>query len=204
MRSLNRALPQKLVEERLSSIYGGFVLLKNNYTKISDHATFLCNRQYCPYFNECQNKEWDASVNLVLAGNWNHPNNCMLFCFSKGEFLLQQIFEEFHINYEYQKRFEKLRYKHTLSFDFYLPDYNLCIEFQGSQHSSFESFKNLMYVNGVRLPEEEIKLQYEDALMRDQLKRDFCSKPENPDLFEIPYNVNINSLKKIIKENLNL
>ena len=48
-----------------------------------------------------------------------------------------KILEFLNIKYEEQKTFEGLKYIGKLRFDFYLPDYNLCIEFQGKQHYEF-------------------------------------------------------------------
>ena len=44
------------------------------------------------------------------------------------------ILSDNNILFEREKRFPNLRYKHKLRFDFYLPDNNLCIEYQGQQH----------------------------------------------------------------------
>jgi hypothetical protein len=50
---------------------------------------------------------------------------------SKGEEIVKLHLEEINIKYIRQKYFETLRYVNPLSFDFYLPDYNTCIEFGG-------------------------------------------------------------------------
>ena len=36
--------------------------------------------------------------------------------------------------FESQKRFKDCKDKRQLPFDFYLPSYNVCIEYQGEQH----------------------------------------------------------------------
>jgi len=48
------------------------------------------------------------------------------------------------IEYIKQKRFEKCRNKLPLPFDFYLPNENICIEYDGIQH-----FKPIDYFGGV-------------------------------------------------------
>ena len=56
---------------------------------------------------------------------------------SKGELLLQQILNENKISYEKEKQFKDCVNSQTgypLRFDFYLPDYNCCIEYDGKQH----------------------------------------------------------------------
>ena len=47
---------------------------------------------------------------------------------SSGEQTIQTLLETYKIKYIFQKRFKNCRDIHTLPFDFYLPDYNLCIE----------------------------------------------------------------------------
>lgn len=77
--------------------------------------------------------------------------------------------------------------KKPLPFDFYLPEYNLCIEFQGIQH-----FQPVPYFGG------QEKFGY--YCKHDDIKREWCSKPENPNLLEITYKSDIEAeLVKIIK-----
>jgi len=60
---------------------------------------------------------------------------------SIGECLINEILIDNKIEYITQKTFEGLKYKNKLYFDFYIPTYNLCIEFDGLQHSkSYEWF----------------------------------------------------------------
>ena len=55
-----------------------------------------------------------------------------------------------------------------------MPDYDLCIEYQGEQHFNKTAF----------LKKEE---DFKKAQKRDEIKRDWCSKPGNPNLLEIRY-----------------
>jgi len=60
-----------------------------------------------------------------------------------------------------------------LSFDFYLSDYNMCIEFDGEQH-----FKPVAYFGGDKRHEIQMK--------RDKIKNEYC-KNNNINLIRIPY-----------------
>lgn len=74
------------------------------------------------------------------------------YCFnrSKGEFFVRNYLEINGYHYEIQKRFEGIK---KLSYDFYLPEENIVIEYQGEQHykpvklfggeESFERQKNI-------------------------------------------------------------
>jgi len=84
---------------------------------------------------------------------------------SKGEIMIENFLKEKNINYIKQKKFNDCVYKNKLVFDFYLPDYKTCIEFNGIQH-----YYSLDIFGG------------EDALVlnriRDDIKRNFCSENE--------------------------
>lgn len=59
---------------------------------------------------------------------------------SKGELEVKNWLEKHNIRYEFQKRFKNCKDKHSLPFDFYLPDYNAAIEYQGKQHFEVLNF----------------------------------------------------------------
>lgn len=92
---------------------------------------------------------------------------------SMGERTTQQILEGLNLTFETQKTFENLIDKSYLRFDFYLPNGNTCIEYQGRQH-----YEPIDYFGG-----EE---RFNDQVKKDNLKRQFCKK-NNIKLIEIPY-----------------
>lgn len=53
---------------------------------------------------------------------------------SNGEQLVRKYLKDCHIKFKRQKTFNDLIDKQHLSYDFYLPDYNVLIEYQGGQH----------------------------------------------------------------------
>jgi len=53
---------------------------------------------------------------------------------SKGELRIQSILESLSIKYEREKRFESCKNKVPLPFDFFLPDLNILIEYDGEHH----------------------------------------------------------------------
>lgn len=107
---------------------------------------------------------------------------------SKGENEIRSFLEQNNIKYEQQKTFENCRDKKPLPFDFYLPDYNMCIEYQGEQH-----FRPYCKFGG------EIGLK--KLREHDELKKEFCLKEENPNLLEIKYN-DFKRIKEILTETL--
>ena len=93
---------------------------------------------------------------------------CLL---SKGEDKLQKILDKAQIKYEKQKKFSDCKYKYVLRFDFYLPDYNVCLEYDGIQHFQ---------------PTKFLHDNFEDRKKRDEIKDKYC-KEHNIKLVRIPY-----------------
>jgi len=113
---------------------------------------------------------------------------------SNGEKIIDNFLRNKNIFFIAQKRFQNCRDKKPLPFDFYLPDYNLCIEFQGQQH--FEPyFFTTFYKNY-----NDGKKHFEKQKIRDQIKKEYC-KNNNIELLEIRYNENIEEkLEEKIRE----
>jgi len=106
---------------------------------------------------------------------------------SKGEKIISWFLDKKNINYEEQKRFDGCKNKSHLLFDFYLPDYNICVEFQGVQH-----YKANEHMNGsIGLKKRQIN---------DNIKREFCKKNDIK-LVEIKYS---DKLVPKLKENLDI
>lgn len=106
---------------------------------------------------------------------------------SKGEEAIANYLESRYIKYETQKRFPDCKYKKTLPFDFYLQDFNCCIEFDGAQH-----YKPSKYDRS----SDNLLLRKE----RDRIKDEYCKK-EGMALIRIPY-WEYRNIPKILKENI--
>ena len=104
---------------------------------------------------------------------------------SKGEIKINEILISKKINYCRQKTFEDCKDKSLLFFDFYLPDKNICIEYDGEFH-----YKPIF---------GEINL--ENTLRRDSIKNKYC-KDNNIKLIRIPY-TKFKKIKEILDNFLN-
>jgi len=71
---------------------------------------------------------------------------------SIGERLVEDYLKKNNINYLSEYSFKDCKYKRQLRFDFYLPDYNICIEFDGAQHSNSKT-----HMNGEQLKGQDFK-----------------------------------------------
>lgn len=119
----------------------------------------------------------------------NQKQGCPHCNFSHGELAVEKWLKKYNIKFEDQKTFENCKYKKkgNLEFDFYLSDFNMCIEYDGEQHFKegrfFATNKNL----------KEIKI-------RDQIKNDYCFQ-NGIRLLRIPY-WDFNNIEKILEKNL--
>lgn len=96
---------------------------------------------------------------------------------SKGETVIKSILSINEIFYQTQKTFDNCINPITgskLFFDFYLPDYNCCIEYDGEQHFNAREA-------GYFTSETVKEIQH-----RDRVKEDFCKK-HNIKLIRVPY-----------------
>ena len=106
---------------------------------------------------------------------------------SKGEEYIKNHLEDIKVKYIRQYGFETCRYINKLSFDFYLPELNTCIEFDGIQH-----FKPINDFGG----KKEFKIIQE----RDKCKNKWCIE-NNINLIRIKYD-QIDKIKEILENQL--
>ena len=94
---------------------------------------------------------------------------------SKGEYYVEKILKDNQIKIEPQwERWYRCEY--PMKFDFYLPEKNTCIEYNGKQH-----YEPIKHFGG--------EYAYADQFFRDERKRKFC-KENGIKLVEIPYTEN--------------
>jgi len=105
---------------------------------------------------------------------------------SKGENKIQYFLKKKIINFSRQKKFKDCinpKTNNLLRFDFYLPDYNLLIEYDGEQHYIF---------SGYYTEENFYKIK-----IFDKIKDNYCKK-NNINLLRISYK-NFNNIHEIIE-----
>jgi len=115
-----------------------------------------------------------GKFNQRLNNHIHQANGCPLCSESKGEIEIENILIDKFIKHERQKKFEKCKNNKKLPFDFYLIDYNICIEYDGIQHySPIYGEDNLIKTN-----------------KNDNIKNEFCLN-NNIRLIRIKYDENI-------------
>lgn len=120
------------------------------YKGATHSITFKCNN--------C-NHVFLAAPTDVLS----HNTRCPYCKASSGEQMIINYLDSKGIDYEFQKKFDDLKDSTFLSYDFYIPSFNLLIEYQGEQH-----YHPIKYMGG----EEKFKLQKE----HDRMKAEYAEK----------------------------
>lgn len=97
---------------------------------------------------------------------------------SKGELKVKEFLDIHKINYIQQKTFEDCIDKERLKFDFYLPNNNIAIEYDGQQH--------FMPVDFANKGKEWANNLFQNNVRKDNIKDIYC-KDNNINLIRIPY-----------------
>ena len=169
---------------------GRYDYSKVNYINNSIKVCIICHNHDAPF-------EFMQMPNAHLMGNGcpKCKNNY------KGEIAIRNFLTEYKIEFKEQKRFDDCKDSNTLPFDFYLPQHNLCIEFDGIQH-----FKPIKRSKTMTDEQAEKNLKYTQN--HDNIKTKYC-KNNGIDLLRIRYDENVEEKltqyfqnHKIIKINL--
>jgi len=146
------------------NLYGYSKVVYKGYKK---HVIIICGKH----------GEFKQSPKNHMRGD-GCPN-----CFeSNGERVIRKYLEKKVISFEMQKRFDGCRSilhtKNRLPFDFFLPDLNIVIEYDGKQH--YEPHQ----IRGISL--ERAQLNFERLQINDLIKTKYCLD-NGIKLLRIPY-----------------
>ena len=139
---------------------------KSKYINSKSKITIICKKH--------------GKFELTPDAHINKKVKCKKCSESKGERIISEILELKNIKYIKQKTFEGCVYKSKLKFDFYLSDYNMCIEYDGIQH-----YKPIGFFGGVN----SLKM----TKIRDEIKNNYC-KDNNIQLLRIKYDDDIEEI----------
>lgn len=163
-RSKSQALSQTDFENRIKQTQPN-VLVLSKYKNSNSYIEVKCL---------VHNQMYKQLASSLLAGKCG----CDKCIGSKGERLISKILSERQIKYLAQYSFDNCRNIAPLKYDFYLPDYNCCIEYQGVQH-----YKPVQF-GGISI--ENAQKKFDEATLRDRIKVEYCAK-NNIKLLCIPY-----------------
>jgi hypothetical protein len=146
-----------------------------SFTTVCEKVKIICK----------QHGEFYQNVNKHLSGQ-----GCPKCSISSiGEEYVKLYLERENIKYIPQHGFDTCRYINKLNFDFYLPEYNTCIEFDGIQH--FRPVKDFGGEKG-----------FIDGKKRDECKNKWCME-NNVNLIRIKYD-QISEISEILNSELQI
>jgi len=140
-----------------------YIYTKTNYKKSYENVIIIC-----PVHGEFQQ---------TPSNHTNNKQGCPHCKTSKGENEVKNLLIVNNIDFKQQYKFKDCKYKLPLPFDFYLPDRNICVEYDGEQH-----FRAAKLFGGEKA--------FESCKIKDQIKTDYCLKNNIP-LIRIRYDENI-------------
>jgi very-short-patch-repair endonuclease len=112
---------------------------------------------------------WFTTYNNFI----NHNRSCPKCNESKGEKIINDYLKSNNIVFIREYKFKECKNVFALPFDFYLPEQNICIEYDGEQH-----FKVNERYGGIK--------EFEKRILNDDIKNKFCEN-NNIKLIRIPY-----------------
>lgn len=166
--------------ESVFNSYGVTLINKDEYLKWEMKNL----RAICP---EC-GKEFLTSFGAFVK----HNGQCCPECSaseSRGEREIRHVLESNHLNFKQEYSFVDCRDRNPLPFDFYLPDYNILIEYQGVQH--YEIIERFGGLEGFTLRQHHDQIKSEYCLLNDII------------LITIPY-WEFNNIAQILNQELSL
>lgn len=145
-------------------------IINPNIEIISEYTTSDC-KVSCKCLTG--NHIWETTPHALLEGH-----GCPKCRMSKGEVKISHILNELNIDYISQYTFKDCKDINVLRYDFYLPECNTCIEYDGIQH-----FKPTDFGSG---DQEKIQEEFKQTIYRDGIKTQYCID-NNIELIRIPY-----------------
>jgi len=166
----------------------------NRLKEINKDITVLSEYQYA---NEKVKCSCNNCGHVWYATPYNLLNNhgCPRCTVSKGEKRISDFLSENNIHYESPKKYQGLNGVKggLLSYDFYLNQYNLLIEFQGKQHASPVNFTG----RGMEDAKQRLIVQNE----HDKRKREYAEQ-NGINLLEIWY-YDFENIESLLREEIN-
>ena len=163
-------LNYEYIKEYIESLR--YKLLSTEYINARTNILVQCPNGHNPYF--------------VTFDRFRRGDRCPYCNESKGEKEIREKLNKYNINFKPQHRFDNCKWYKTLPFDFYLPQYNICIEYDGEFH-----YKMIMGYD-----------EFINQKIRDTIKTVYC-KENNIKLIRIPY-WEFNNIENILIKELNL
>ena len=193
----------KPIETSLNKIINSNVKCKDciKEENINKMILYLNSTQY--RFNKvikyCESDYMKSTIEIICPKDETHVYTVRFSSFkyegkrcphcgmTYGEHEVANILKRYNIKYKFQYKYKDCRFINPLPFDFYLPDYNILIEYDGEQH-----YKPIDLFGG----EENFKYTKQN----DNIKNKYCND-NNIKLIRIPY-WDFNNIEEILNKEL--
>lgn len=138
---------QLIQEKCITKNYTFISFVEGGYKNVDSRILVRCNKH---------KHEWSVKFSNFTS----QDNGCPICKESKSEALIRQYLTDHNIQYIPQKTFSNCKNIKTLPFDFYLPDHNACIEYDGQHHFKRFSFEKDDKAFKIRQKNDAIKTHY--------------------------------------------
>ena len=170
--------PECAIENKASKRRMNFQIIKECFKKrgyilLTKEEEYMNNHTLLDYV--CPNGHKNSMTWNNFQRGRQCPNCANIY---KGENRIEDYLVNNNINFISQHIILECRNIQPLRFDFYLPDYNMCIEYDGEGHFHPVDFSG----KGIEFAKE----QFEKGQENDQIKNIYC-KNNNINLLRIPY-----------------
>lgn len=148
-------LKEEEVKNRIRDTLGELYTLESEYHNSQDKIKLL-------------HKKCGKTFKVRYTDIIQRKSGCPTCNQSLGEQFVSEYLEKVGLEYEFEKKFPDLRLIFELSYDFFVPEINTLIEYQGEQHYRPVNFGNES--------EEKIKDRYKKQIIRDNMKREYAQE----------------------------
>lgn len=168
--------------------YSHLYTKKDWLASIAEHRPDDYNDYELVSFNDAKekatfiHKKCLKSFNSTLSDFVYNKTFCpYCYSYSAGERLVASLLDSLNLKYKVHVTFNDLKDKSKLSYDFFLVDYNILIEYQGQQHFNPRTFGGISKSRALH--------NYFVQQLHDKMKRDYAQEHQFL-LIEIPYTCN--------------
>lgn len=180
-KEINSITPLAVMKNNLYDAHLGRITYVSGYSKMDSMATFKC-------------EDCGSIFDATPKGLIHRKQGCRICSQSNGEKYVMSWLEDNigRESFDIQKRFKGLKGVGggNLSYDFYIPSLNLCIEYQGEQH-----YRPVKFYSG-----QDSKKNFKKQQEHDRRKRQYCIDNDIK-LLEIKY-TEFGNINNILKENI--
>lgn len=142
-----------------------------NFEHFLNSAKEIHGDKYKYDINSFKNSTTKTKITCIKHGDFyqspeshiRQKSGCNICRESKGESAVFKFLTKHNIKFERYKKFDDCKHIHKLVFDFFLPEVNICIEFDGVQHSE---------------PRDHFggETEFENTKIRDKIKNEYCDE----------------------------